>query len=596
MKKTVIVALSLVSFAFGGNIAEATWLIDTDKFHVSAHGQNSCQDCHENIGEDGFHPNPRDVSKQLGDFFHVDQCLSCHDNIIDDLDKGLHGAKEVNDSDKYLNCLHCHEPHYQLRLDKEQIAQFDPAKAIHEQCGACHEEQSALPAFSDEDESCMVCHRSIDPANPESEKRVSQICFYCHEQKGPLAQEMEGWQVSPINKEEYQTSTHAHIACMTCHHQALGFNHGHQQVGDCRQCHFPHDEKVAHDAHTAVTCEACHLSGGKPVRDPKSKLVVWTREHSSGQTLRIHDMVLGPDETSCKRCHFKGNQVGAVSMILPAKSILCMPCHAATFSVGDTTTILSLIFFLVGIVMVISYVLSGSMSGESDTGPLAKFFKLLWNAARAVFSRKIFSIIKAMILDVFLQRRLYRQSGKRWLIHSLIFYAFVIRFSWGIVALIGSLWIPECSSVWAMLDKNYPVTAFLFDLTGVMVLSGVTLAFIRGGRPGSGQLIGLPRQDRAALGFIAAIVIIGFILEGMRIAMTGSPADSAYAFIGYWISKLFSDLHAMTDVYGYIWYLHAVITGAFIAYIPFSRLIHIILAPLVLVFNGVFEHDTSKEL
>jgi nitrate reductase gamma subunit len=595
MKKIIIVACFLVFFIFGGNKAGATWLIDTGKFHVSAHGQNSCQECHENIGEDGFHPNPGDVSKQLADFFHVDQCLSCHDTIIEDLDKGLHGAKEIKDSDKYLNCIHCHDPHYQLRLDKDQIVQFDPAKAIHEQCGACHEEQSALPAFSDEDENCMVCHRSIDPADPESEKKVSRICYYCHDQKGTLAQEMKEWQVSPISKEEYQTSTHAHIVCTTCHHQALGFNHGEQQVGDCRQCHFPHDEKVAHDAHTAVTCEACHLNGVQPIRDPTSKRIAWKREHRPGQTLRIHDMALGPDETSCKRCHFKGNQVGGVSMILPAKSIVCMPCHAATFSIGDTTTILSLIVFLVGIVMVISYVLSGSLPGKSDAGYFAKFYMLLWNAARAIFSRKIFSIIKTMILDVLLQRRLYRQSGKRWFIHSLIFYAFVIRFSWGIAALIGSLWKPEWSSIWAMLDKNYPITAFLFDLTGIMVISGVTLAFIRGERTRSGHPRGLPRQDRAALGLIAAIVIIGFILEGMRIAMTGSPADSAYAFIGYGISNLFSDLHPMTDVYGYIWYLHAIISGAFIAYIPFSRLIHIILAPLVLVFNEVPEHASSKE-
>jgi nitrate reductase gamma subunit len=305
-------------------------------------------------------------------------------------------------------------------------------------------------------------------------------------------------------------------------------------------------------------------------------------------------MALAPDETSCKRCHLKGNQIGAVSMILPAKSILCMPCHAATFSAGDTTTILSLIVFLVGIVMVISYVLSGSMPGEADTGPLNKFFKLLWNAVRIVFSRKIFSIIKTMLLDVLLQRRLYRQSGRRWLIHSLIFYAFVFRFSWGLVVLIGSLWKPEWSSVWVMLDKNHPITAFLFDLTGLMAISGVILAFIRGWRTGSGHITGLPRQDRMALGLIAGIVAIGFLLEGMRIAMTGSPAGSTYAFVGYWISTLFSDSLALTGVYGYIWYLHAILTGAFVAYIPFSRLLHIILAPLVLVFNGIPKHEGNK--
>jgi nitrate reductase gamma subunit len=145
-----------------------------------------------------------------------------------------------------------------------------------------------------------------------------------------------------------------------------------------------------------------------------------------------------------------------------------------------------------------------------------------------------------------------------------------------------------------MLDKNHPMTAFLFDLTGIMVFSGVALSFIRGGLSRSGRPKGLPTQDRVALILIAGIVVIGFILEGMRISMTGNPGGTAYAFIGCWISTLFPDAIALTGVYGYVWYIHAIVTGAFVAYIPFSRLLHIILAPLVLVFNGIPKHEGNK--
>ena len=595
MKRFVIVTCLLMSFTLGSSEIEASWLIDPGKFHISAHGQMSCQDCHGDIGEKDVHPEPGDVIKKAADFFHVDHCLSCHDNILEDLEQGVHGDKKVSDSDRYLECLHCHAPHTQLPLDKDQMAPFDPAKPIEAQCGACHKEQSALPAFSDEDENCMVCHRSVDPADPESQKKISTLCFHCHGQNGDLAKEMNRWPVSPIIEKEYASTPHAQIACVVCHPEAMDFNHGEQKVGDCSQCHFPHDEKVAHDAHMAVSCGACHLNGVQPVRDLKSKLVVWTRANREGQPFNIHDMAIEPDETSCERCHLKGNQIGAVSMILPAKSILCMPCHAATFSVGDVTTILSLIVFLIGIVMVLSYVLSGSMPDDAGKGAFNKLIKLLSNAIRAVFSQKIFFIIKTLILDVLLQRRLYRQSGRRWMIHSLIFYAFVFRFSWGIVALIGSLWKPEWSSVWVMLDKNHPITAFAFDLTGIMVILGVILAFVRGWRKKPGQTAALPRQDGVALGLIAGIVVIGFILEGMRIAMTGRPSGSTYAFVGYWISTLFLDPPALTGIYGYIWYLHAIFTGAFVAYIPFSRLLHIILAPLVLVFNGIPAREGHKK-
>ena len=202
------------------------------------------------------------------------------------------------------------------------------------------------------------------------------------------------------------------------------------------------------------------------------------------------------------------------------------------------------------------------------------------------FSPKILLIIKAMFLDVLLQRRLFRQSKTRWLIHSLLFMPFVFRFSWGIVALIVSLWKPEWNPVWAMLNKNHPATAFLFDLTGVMVFLGVASAFIRGTLKQSNQMEGVPGQDRLALGLIAGIVVIGFILEGMRIAMTGCPDGSVYAIAGYGVSVLFSNTSGLPQVYGYIWYVHAVLTGAFFAYLPFSRLLHIILAPVVLAMNA----------
>jgi nitrate reductase gamma subunit len=140
-----------------------------------------------------------------------------------------------------------------------------------------------------------------------------------------------------------------------------------------------------------------------------------------------------------------------------------------------------------------------------------------------------------------------------------------------------------------MLDKNHPATALLFDLTGIMILLGVVPALIRGAIKKHDKITGLPGRD-LALGLIAGIVVIGFILEGMRIAMTGFPDGSPYAIAGYGVSMLFSNTSGLPEVYGYIWYVHAVLTGAFFAYLPFSRLLHIILAPIVLALNAVAGH------
>jgi len=147
-----------------------------------------------------------------------------------------------------------------------------------------------------------------------------------------------------------------------------------------------------------------------------------------------------------------------------------------------------------------------------------------------------------------------------------------------------------------MLDKNHPATALLFDLTGIMVIFGIGCALIRGFLNRSKRVKGLPGQDRFALGLMAGIVAAGFILEGMRIAMTGSPPGAAYGFLGYAISRAFTDPSGLTGLYGALWYSHAGLTGVFVAYMPFSQMFHMVMAPVVLAMRAVSDSATKTRL
>lgn len=599
IKKQFIHAL-IILFTMGwflwpghGDDAGASWLIDAGKFHVSAHGQTPCLDCHEDVQSKTLHPDPGEVNKKLSDFFEADQCLACHDGIMEDIEQGSHGGKKVEDPETYTSCISCHDPHEQLSLGDNRAGGFAPSRPAREQCGACHEERSALPVLSSEDETCMTCHGSPDPETEEGRKKISALCLHCHGQGGTETQRRTAEKVPLINPDEYDAVPHADTACTVCHTAAAGFGHGTQKTGDCGRCHLRHDEKVAHDAHLTVACEACHLRDIRPVRDPGSGTVQWARSENKGSSSRVHEMVSDDEEENCRRCHFKGNQVGAAAKVLPPKSILCMPCHAATFSAGDMTTILALIVFLAGMVMTFAYVLTGTMETGGEESSVSKFLRLLGHVLRTIFSPDLVPIIKALFLDVILQRRLYKQSPKRWLIHGLIFWPFLFRFCWGLIALIGSLGKPEWSGIWAMIDKNHPLTAFLFDVSGLMLFCGIIAAFVRGSTGERAKAAVLPGQDRLALGLIGAVVIAGFLLEGLRIAMTGRPSGSEYALIGHVLSQLFSGPRGVTGLYGYVWYVHAVLTGLFIAYLPFSRLIHILMAPIILAMNAVSQrgHD-----
>jgi nitrate reductase gamma subunit len=269
-----------------------------------------------------------------------------------------------------------------------------------------------------------------------------------------------------------------------------------------------------------------------------------------------------------------------------------MPCHAATFSAGDVTTIISLFLFLAGMTS-LCIVWFSARGPVLKSTPEAESHKTVGSRHGMDFLSKTLFVLKITALDVFLQRRLFKQSARRWFIHSLIFWPFVFRFLWGMTALLTSLWTPESSLPWTMLDKNNPLGAFLFDLSGLMLLSGVILTALRKISMRSEGISGLPKQDWPALFLLGGIIVIGFILEGMRIAMTQSPPGSRYAFLGYALSRLFADNPALPVTYGYIWYLHAIVTGALVAYLPFSNLLHMIMAPVVMAMNAVSRSGES---
>ena len=574
----LLVALIFLVFPASPSKAQTTWLIDPEVFHASVHGRNSCGDCHGETLQKSLHPDPGDITKKRSDFFSPEHCFACHDDVEEKLSRNLHGFLQIEDPGKYRNCLSCHDPHGQVPV-KEESARFDPSIPRHRQCGACHENKSFLPALSKEDQSCMECHSAAAMDDPE---RMQGICLHCHG-AGDQVKKPVSVRLPLLRLEEYEGTTHAGVSCTVCHPESVNFEHDKQKVGDCRHCHRPHAEKVTHDAHIGVSCGACHLKGVTPAKHPESGVVVWSRDQKGGGISSIHEMSLNrTGEESCRRCHTAGNRVGAAAMVLPAKSLLCMPCHTATFSVGDTITILGIVVFFAGLILFLAPALTGA-GGKAGNGPFSKFLLLIGDGIKVLFSRRLFHILKILFLDVLLQRRLYKRSRGRWAIHSLIFYPFVLRFLWGIAALIFSTQGFESDWVWEMVDKNHPLTAFFFEVTGILLIIGVALAYGRGAGQKNSSVPGVPGQDRIALGFIAAIAVIGFLLEGMRIAMTGAPEGSAYGFLGYGISSIFEDRSStITGVYGYVWYVHAVLTGAFIAYLPFSRLLHIIIAPWVL--------------
>ena len=90
-------------------------------------------------------------------------------------------------------------------------------------------------------------------------------------------------------------------------------------------------------------------------------------------------------------------------------------------------------------------------------------------AVRVIFGAKILLVLKALIVDVLLQGRVFKEDPARWLAHMLIFWGFMLLLLvHALDSVITEAWFDD---YYATVNPFF----FLRDLFGVMVLVGVAL-------------------------------------------------------------------------------------------------------------------------
>jgi nitrate reductase gamma subunit len=246
----------------------------------------------------------------------------------------------------------------------------------------------------------------------------------------------------------------------------------------------------------------------------------------------------------------------------------------------------SLILFIVGIGATLTFWFQGTMVDPSFSTH-EKLSYIGEKAWQVFFSKKMLTLLKVFVVDVLLLRRILKESVSRWTIHSLIYLPFFLRFLIGLILLLLSVAFPMSPQVAVLLDKNYPFIAFTYDFLGLCIIIGTIGAIMRRVQ-GKTQKAVTGGQDYVALGLVGAILLTGFLVEGMRILLTALPPSAALpSFIGYPISLLLGLFSVRWEVvYPYGWYVHAILTGALVAYLPFSKMFHILVSPLILLIKA----------
>ncbi|MEE9435789.1 MAG: respiratory nitrate reductase subunit gamma [Candidatus Adiutricales bacterium] len=255
---------------------------------------------------------------------------------------------------------------------------------------------------------------------------------------------------------------------------------------------------------------------------------------------------------------------------------------------------LSLLIFGFGLFSLILFWFRAARIRENESGLAKKIFRGTRTVTGVLFSRKIILIFKTLWVDVLLNRRFFKLAPGRWLIHGLIFYPFLFRITWGLAALICSAIAPQWSVTRIIVDQNHPLTALLFDLTGILIIMGALGAIARRLFRKSIKIPDLPPPDWLAMGLLGLLLINGFMLEGVRMAMSGIgfPGSTKSAFLGMAISQAATGSRELSSAYVEFWYFHTLVAAVFIAYLPFSRFRHIFMAPLFLIMKTVLKKET----
>jgi Fe-S oxidoreductase/nitrate reductase gamma subunit len=172
------------------------------------------------------------------------------------------------------------------------------------------------------------------------------------------------------------------------------------------------------------------------------------------------------------------------------------------------------------------------------------------------------------------------------IMHFLIFWGVAIQVVGTIINILNMLlffpWVITFPR-----GTAYLIYEVVMDLAGFAILIGVTMAFFR-------RIVMRPKylesrwDDYYALSLLALIPLLGFTMEGTRLLAT-NPPWAAYSPIGNLTAHILAGLGmtplGATHLHDILFWVHAAVALLLVASIPFTKMRHLVSAPLHVIFR-----------
>jgi Fe-S oxidoreductase/nitrate reductase gamma subunit len=143
--------------------------------------------------------------------------------------------------------------------------------------------------------------------------------------------------------------------------------------------------------------------------------------------------------------------------------------------------------------------------------------------------------------------------------------------------------------------------SLILDVFGVLFIVGLFMMIFRRGGRKLPQLDysrpdlkkeeysrkGYATDDKIFLWLLLIVAVTGFVIEGVRISADGMPDFEKWSPVGWLIAGAISGVSVDTSnfIHLYTWWFHAVLVMIFIAYIPYSKAMHMLIDYVNLMFK-----------
>jgi Fe-S oxidoreductase/nitrate reductase gamma subunit len=193
--------------------------------------------------------------------------------------------------------------------------------------------------------------------------------------------------------------------------------------------------------------------------------------------------------------------------------------------------------------------------------------------------------LTVLLREVFAQKQV-RNSTYPAILHSLVFYSFIVLFVTTLIVMVeydaGHLLGRDLGIFKGFVYVFFTVAS---ELAGIFILIGIAMAAYRryGIKP---ETLPNTLEDGLVLLLIAGMVVTGYLVEGLRIAVNGDPWEMLSP-VGWGVSALFAGIGADTgkSLHAFLWWTHTIFAMSWIAMIPYTKFVHLLSLPTNIFFS-----------